>query len=175
VKRITAILTIASLISCISFLILLPISESLSLVKLQDHGHAVVPDASFAIGTYHCEVSRGRIWFFNDDYPYTGSIITFEGLWGGKKATPRTDWSWVISRYGIEQVSHIDDKGQSVGKERYSDLPGVYFRYFEWTDVPRPWWTLRVSLWYPIALSAVLPSWWLIGKMRCRRKKTAQA
>jgi hypothetical protein len=170
VKRTTSILTIASLVGCILFLVLLPVSELLSLPFFTTHGDAIDPHASFSIGIYHCGISRGGIWFFNDELPYTGSIIGFEGQWGGKKTTDRTDWSWVFKQqYGIEQVSHIDESGQSAGMSRYGDFPGIYYRHFEWWRQTLPWWTLRVSLWYPITLFAMLPVWWSIRRLRRRR------
>jgi hypothetical protein len=167
-KRITAILTIASAISCIAFLILLPASHWLKLPFYAHNGNDIEPHASLSIGTFHCGLSRGALWFFNDDLPYTGSIIGLEGTWAGKRTTDRTDWRWVVYRYGIEQVSHIDDKGQCAGKERACDVPGLYYRYFDWWNQKDSLWTLALSLWYPIALSTVLPSFWLIQHLRRR-------
>jgi hypothetical protein len=170
-KHITAILTIASTISCIAFLILLPISLRSHLPTPATHGNEIEPNASFSIGTFHCGISRGAIWFFNDDMAYTGSIIRLEGMWAGKHTVDRTDWRWVVNRYGVDQVSHIDEMGQCAGKDRGCDLPGIYYRYFEWWNQKDSWWTLAFSMWYPIALSAVLPSFWLIRRLYRRLRR----
>lgn len=168
VKRITAILTIASAISCGVFLILLPVSYWLRLPFFDDQGKTIEPHASLSVGPLHCGISHGALWLFNDDLPYTGSIIGFKGEWGGKRTTDRTDWRWVwiANHYGIEQVSHIDDNGQSAGKERACDFPGMAYRYFDWWNEKDSLWTFAVSLWYPIALSTVLPGNWLTQGLR---------
>jgi hypothetical protein len=175
VKRISATLTIASAVVGILSLILLPVSQSLRLPDYASHSDAIDPNASFSIGSFHCAISRGRIWYFNDELPYVGSILGMDGTWGGKRTTERTDWAWGTNRYAVEQASFIDDKGQSAGRARYGDVPGIYYRHFEWSNDPRPWWTLAASLWYPVALSAMLPSWWLIRKLRDRRQSAAHA
>ena len=159
-KRTVAILTIASAACCLLCLVLLAVGKSWYLPEYVNHGNDVDPHASFSIGSIHCGVSRGAVWLFNDDTAYTGSIITLKGTWGGRRTTERTDWSWHSKRYGIEQVTHIDDKGGVAGRARYGDFLGIYYRHFEWWDQARPWWTFAVSLWYLVALFAVLPGLW---------------
>ena len=158
-KRTNAILTIASAISCVALLILLPVSDRLRLPFFDDQRTSIEPHASFSIGRFHCGLSRGALWLFNDDLPYTGSIMGFKGTWAGKSTTDRIDWRWecVTNRCGIDQVSYIDDQGQSAGKARACTMPGVYYRYFDWWNETNSWWTLAFSLYYPIALSSVLP------------------
>jgi hypothetical protein len=165
-KRINSILTIASAISCAVLLILLPVSYRLRLPFFDDQGKSIEPHASLSLGPIRCGISRGALWLFNYDLPYTGSIIGIKGYWAGKRTTDRTDWrwEWVANRYRIEQVSHIDDNGQSAGKERFCDGPGMYYRYFDWWNEKDSLWTVAVSLWYPIALSTVLPGFWLINR-----------
>jgi hypothetical protein len=46
---------------------------------------------------------------------------------------------------------------------------GIYFRYFQ--DADGALWTLMVSLWYPIAISAVLPVVHMLS-LRNRRRST---
>lgn len=141
---------------------MLPVSLKL---KLPDFGpkFSIRPNASITIGELHCSISRLRLWFYNDDFPYTGSIIGVEGRWGGKATMERTDLCWSAKYYGLEQVSYIDAQGQLAGKARYGDLPGIYYRYFEWWDCPSPYWTLAVMLWYPAIFLAILPCLWLAG------------
>jgi hypothetical protein len=138
------------------------------LPSFADHGNEIEPHASISIGSFHCGLSRGALWFFNDDLPYTGSIISFDGMWAGKRTVDRTDWRWAVNHYGIEQVSHIDDQGQCAGEERAFDVPGMSYRYFDWWNQKDSLWTLAVSLWHPIALSTVLPSFWLVQRLRRR-------
>jgi hypothetical protein len=168
--RITAISTLVSAVICSLCLMLLLVSNWLNLPDFADSGNDIDSNASFSIGTFHCAISRGCVWFFNDDLPYTGSIMGLQGSWGGKRATERTDWCWRISHYGIDQMSYIDDQGQSAGKDRGADFPGIYYRHFEWANETSPWWTLAVSLWYPVAVSAILPSWWLIRRLSTPRR-----
>jgi hypothetical protein len=172
VKRIINSLTIASAIVCVSSLVMLPISESL---RLPDYaGTTIQPNASDAIGTCHAGISRGGIWFFNDELPYTGSIMNLEGSWGGKHTTERLDYDYGTREYGIAQVHFIDENGQSAGKKCGVDFPGIYYRYFDWWNQTRSWWTLRLSLWYPAVLGSVLPGWWLVQRLYRRRKAVAQ-
>lgn len=163
-KRFSIVCVVVSSLASTAFLILLPLSFFLELPDYADNGNSIEPNASISIGSFSCAASGGAIWLFTGEYPYSGSILTVEGVWGGIAATERTDWRWVVNRSGIEQVSHIDKTGRSVGKARYGDLPGVYYRHFEWLNPQTPWWTLCISLWYPIAITATLPSWWLVKR-----------
>jgi hypothetical protein len=175
VRRITAILAIVSFASSVLSLLLLPFSYGLDLPEHVRGSNDIDSKATFSIGSLHCGAVGGRLWFFNDVLPYTGSIISLEGSWGGKSTTQRTDWSWGFRRYGIAQESFIDDSGQAAGKDRYADFPGIYYRHFEWWNRTDPWWTLAVSLWYPAVLFAVLPSWCIIRKYRGPPKTDADA
>ena len=73
-----------------------------------------------------------RLVFFNDaEYgPYRGSII---GL--------------------------VDADGNAYPpmerEESFGDSWGVYYRHFQWPDSTL--WTLMVTLWYPVALFAIMP------------------
>ena len=85
-----------------------------------------------------------RIVFFNHpDGPYCGSII------------------------GI-----IDSEGNLhpplIREESFGDSWGIYYRYFQWADAKL--WTLMVSLWYPLAIFAILPTTrWIVPLFRRRR------
>jgi hypothetical protein len=54
--------------------------------------------------------------------------------------------------------------------EGFGDSWGIYFRYFQWPNTEL--WTLTVSLWYPMAIFAILPAIrWLAGSLRRRNRK----
>ncbi len=95
-----------------------------------------------------------RIAFFsNGEYgPYRGSMIGFVGA-DGKLDPP-------LKR-----------------KEGFGDSWGIYYRLFEWHDASL-WpdtklWTLMVSLWYPMAAFAVMPSIGLWRWIKCRSTSSA--
>lgn len=46
----------------------------------------------------------------------------------------------------------------------FGSSAGIYYRHFEWPDTTL--WTLMISLWYPIAVSALLPTRYLIRRSR---------
>jgi hypothetical protein len=118
---------------------------------------------------FRCIPFRGRLWIFTGDYPYQGSILTLKDgnrvNWGGEWTTEITEWEWVSGSNGISQQSFIDQAGQNRGKARYGDFPGIYYRHFEWWNTDEPWTTLRVSLFYLIGLSAILPLFWIRSKV----------
>ena len=79
--------------------------------------------------------SRGfdsRLVFFNDaEYgPYRGSVIELVGAEGSIHSP-------------LER------------EESFGDSWGIYFRRFQWSGSTL--WTLVVSLWYPVALLAIIP------------------
>ena len=98
--------------------------------------------------TFHVAV-WGREWdtrlvFFNDaEYgPYRGSIIAL-----------------------------VDDQGNGYPaferEVRFGDTAGIYHRYFRWPGGVTLW-TFMLSLWYPIALFAILPLRWCVVRCRAR-------
>ena len=102
---------------------------------------------SFGDGSHVSVWGRGidsRIVFFNDaEYgPYRGSIIGFRDA-DGKVFPP------------LERA------------EAFGDSWGIYYRYFEWSDSKL--WTLMVTLWYPIAFFAIMPSIGLLRWIKLRR------
>jgi len=54
----------------------------------------------------------------------------------------------------------------SLPQVRGGDFPGVYYRSFRIRAENT--WTLMVSLWYPILLSAIAPAAWIINRRRLR-------
>lgn len=104
-------------------------------------------------GDFHVAVwGRGldsRIVFFNDaEYgPYRGSIIGLVGP-DGNVYPP-------------------------LERERaFGDSWGIYYRYFQWSDSTL--WTLMVTLWYPIALFALIPMTRLLRSTLRRRATNAK-
>lgn len=164
-KRILDVTTIGSAVICSVFVILLPLSGSMELPGLSADGKNIVPNASVSVGPFRCAASERELWIFTGDAPYRGSIMNLEGMWDDVPATERRDWGWAFQRCGLEAVSFIDLLGQSAGRARYGDFPGVYYRHFEWRSSQNTWWTLCVSLWYPIGFAAMLPSWWLFRRL----------
>ena len=136
----------------------------------------VAHDSIAITSHFRCGISDGGIWFFSLDVPYTGSVrhggdeqgIYYEG--GRARAT--RDRSWVVGHFGFVQTSYAGDKGEFVGRDRSADLPGIYYRQFVWWKQEFPWWTLRVSLWHPIVLFAILPMLWVIRRRGFWFRKT---
>ena len=104
-------------------------------------GYVLNPsDHHISLGdSFHVGVSsRGldsRIVVFNDaDYgAYEGSVIDLVDRDGRGDPTLKRKIGW-------------------------GDSWGVYYRYFQWSDGTL--WTLMISLWYPIALLAIMPAVW---------------
>ncbi|MEX0702389.1 MAG: hypothetical protein WD069_09865 [Planctomycetales bacterium] len=90
-----------------------------------------------------------RIVFFNDvEYgPYCGSII---GL--------------------IDADGNVHPPRER--EEAFGDSWGIYYRYFQWPESTL--WTLMVSLWYAVAVFAIMPSVCLL-RWTLRRRATNAA
>lgn len=108
----------------------------------------------------------GNITFFNNDYPYGGSIIS---LGTGEKPTYERIWYFWI--YGFSHVVYTDKLGRVTEFMYCCDLPGIYFRYFKSPSFTI--WTLTVGLWLPLLLFSLLPSIqvlkWERGKGKSKR------
>jgi hypothetical protein len=89
--------------------------------------------------------SLGRLVLFSDGKygPYRGSLIALSDGKGGSMPPIDRRVSW-------------------------GDSCGIYFRYWRWANGPAVW-TLTVSLWYPLLLSAVLPAFCVGRRARFRR------
>lgn len=83
----------------------------------------------FSLGKdFHIAITKnwgGNFVFFNQDSPYTGSIIKFAG--------DKTIKEWGLTGWGI------------------------YFRHIDNSVQKSVWWTLMISLWYPIIMFGALP------------------
>jgi hypothetical protein len=57
------------------------------------------------------------------------------------------------------------------------DAPGIYYRLHRYAvgDLIFPngfeWWTLRISIWYPLVITAILPAIWLPRRLRALRRR----
>jgi hypothetical protein len=168
--RITGILTVASGIASAFMLILLPVSYDTNIADVDSSTRRLTSPASIPIlSCFRCGVYRGGIWFFTGDVPYMGSsthAADESGILGeGGHAREIRDWCCGAGCYGFLQVTYVADNRVFVGRDRAADLPGVYYRYFEWWNSPRPWSTLRISLWLPILVFAVLPVSWFVRQL----------
>lgn len=165
--------TVFSAICCLASLLLLPLSHFLELPSFDSDGEVDL-NGAVSIGSLSIAATRGHLWLFTGELPYTGSIISLEGSWDRVAAKEQRDWGWVHGRNGIEQVSYIDQSGSSVGKARYGDFPGIYYRYFDWRSSKTPWWTLAINFYWLIAVTSLLPSWWLIKRYGANLKYTTR-
>lgn len=98
---------------------------------LSSWDHHVSFGDSCHIGVWNRGLDSRLVVFSDSDYgPYRGSII---GL--------------------------VDANGNVYPplkrRAAYGDAWGIYYRYFQWADAKL--WTLMVSLWYPIAILAIMP------------------
>ena len=168
-KRITNITTVASAVLCCLFFVLLPVSYHLTLTDFDSQSRRVVSHDSVAMTSHsRCGISNGGIWLFSLDVPYTGSVRHLGDergvLYEGGHARRTRDRSWIVGHFGFVQTSYTGEEDEFVGRDRGADLPGIYYRHFIWGKQTAPWWTLRVSLWYPIVLFAILPLFWMIRR-----------
>ena len=46
---------------------------------------------------------------------------------------------------------------------------GLYFRLIKHADTNETWWTLMVSLWYPIIIFGILPLVFVVKKLRAAK------
>jgi len=109
-----------------------------------DHSLSVTRD--FHVGVRARGLDARLVCFNDKDYrPYTGSIIQL-----------------------------VDSQGNVypplLRETRVGDSCGVYYRYFRSKDAIL--WTLMISLWYPVALFAVLPTLCAVKSLRCRAHRS---
>lgn len=168
-KRVVGAATAFSAACCVALLLLIPLSFLLELPSIGSGGD-IDPKGAVSVGSLSVVASGGNLWLYTGELPYRGSIITTEGMWDGVSVSEQLDWGWDYRRIGFGQVSYIDQTGSSAGLERYGDFPGLYYRYFRWRSSQYPWWTLRLGLFFPIALTAILPTWWLTKKFGEKRR-----
>jgi hypothetical protein len=114
----------------------------------------------------------GMLEIFNDSQsgPYSGSIVALS------ERPPKAVWDWRVSEnYGAGKEIIFDGKGAIQVIATGADFPGIYYRYFQWPNKPKPLWTLMVSLWYPLFLFSILPSVWILHRCHLRMKRKPDA
>jgi hypothetical protein len=176
-KHIRIILTIASGIVCCLLLIIFLVSYHLDLSNFSGKGGKGLPNDSIALAShFRLGFYEGSMWFYSYEVPYMGSIRRLADekgvIYKNGHAHEVRDWYWHVGDYGIAQDTLIGERREFVEKDRYVDLPGIYFRYFDEVDSPPPYWTLIMSLWYPISLFAILPALWIYRRACFRIKKS---
>ncbi len=178
-KRLRTISTAASVIVCCALVIMLPVSYHRGPWTFDEKSRKISPTDSVALTShFHLGFFSGGVWFYGHEIPYMGSIRSMSDdkgiIYKGGHTHEDHNLSWYAGDYGIAQTTLIGERGEFVEKDRYCDLPGVYFRCFDEADNPRPDWTLMVSIWYLILLFAILPTLWIYRRVRFRlaKKKT---
>src|ERR1035437_7135389 len=177
-NRTSTALAAVSSVACLTLIIATVVGyrldqESRSLLDEKRHGIAMTPH-------FHIRFSEFGVWFYSEDLPYHGSVRALVDEKGnlyygdGRRARPIRDRLWHLGNCGVrlEEMANLDD--QTVRREISCNLPGVYYRRFEWIG-ERPDWTLMVSCWYPFLLFSGLPVWWIFRWWRSRPKLTLQS
>jgi hypothetical protein len=125
--------------------------------QTSDHASDSIPVTS----NYRLGFENGGAWFYTDAMPYRGSMM---GV-ADENNPPQVIGEWHWGHFGFV---HIEYPKPSLPDETLLDLPGIYFRRFSQAGSP-PWATLRISLWLPMAILAIVPSLWVIH-YRCFRR-----
>jgi hypothetical protein len=111
----------------------------------------------------------GRLVFFNNAQygPYRGSIMNF----GGENTHEvQSGWFYANHHYDFGQITSTNSNG-TIDRLKLCDLPGIYFRHFQFHDQANTLWTLMLSLWYPLILFSILPVVWIFSCWRSKRSK----
>ena len=164
-KRILNILTVASAIAFCFFVVIWPVSYEMNLSRSLATGKYEPSDSIPLPAQYHLGFEEGGMWFFSHPTPYRGSII---GMTSANDPPPYR-WFWHIGFFGFGHEIHYGHEHRS---ERTCDFPGIYFRRFWWFDDNPPYTTLRLSLWYQVFLSAILPLLWVLRRRRLGVQKS---
>ena len=176
-RRFLAILTAVSGIGCVLLGIILPISYYIRVSSYDDKSRKWVQTYSIGLEThFRMGFEDGGVWFYNYEHPWFGGIRHMADetgvIYKGGHAHKVNDFVWHIGGdYGIYQTSLIGERGEFLDKERDCRLPGIYYCYFNPADYPPPEWTLKISLWYPILLFAILPALRIYKCVRLRIQK----
>lgn len=175
-KRLRTILTVASGIGCVLLGIIFPISYHIKVASLSNQSKNWIQPYSIGFGIhFRVGFENGGLRFYNYEHPWWGGIRHMSDeksiIYKGGHAHFVKDYLWHIGgNYGFIQETLIGEKGEFVDKERGCQLPGIYYDYFDAADYPPPYWTLEISLWYLIALFAILPALWIYKSVRLRMK-----
>jgi hypothetical protein len=166
VKRTLTTLTLLSAVVLCFLLVMWPVSYFLNLSRSLSTGKLAPSDSISITPQYHLGFERGSMWFYTYEMPYRGSIMW---LGGGTNDPPPVVREWTLGDYGFSHV--VRSNSSEKMSRRACDLPGIYFRRFWGFDDKLPYTTLRMSLWLPILLSAILPLLWIFRRNRLRLSK----
>lgn len=158
-KRLPKIATIASAIILGLLVIIWPVSYSLNLVRGIRTGKLAPSDSITLISGYRLGFENGAAWFYNYEMPWFGGTI---GLSDGPNAPKPVVRHWCFGGYGWGYEKHYDKQNKLTEIDSGCDFPGIYCRRF-WTQGHDPaYTTLRISLCYPLLLSAIFPLLWIL-------------
>jgi len=150
------------------FLVIIwPVSYRLDLSRNIGSRTLTPSDSILITPHYHLGFENGAAWLYTYEMPYRGSIVWLSNT----NDPPPIRRLWYLGDYGFGHVIRHGKQGRSLS-ERSCDLPGVYFRRFWSFDNNLPDTTLRVSLWYPTLLLAVLPSLQVFRRSGLRVRKS---
>jgi hypothetical protein len=115
---------------------------------------------------YRLGFEDGAVWIYNYKMPYRGGIM----LLASTNDPPSINRFFGLGDYGFGHKTDFERHNKISMTENYCDLPGIYFRQFWDPGQGSAYATLRVSLWYPALLSAVLPLCWISRHVVFRKK-----
>lgn len=177
-KRCHTIMTVASGIGCALLGIVFPISYHVRVSSYDETSRKWIQTYSIGSGThFRMGFEDGGVWFYNYEHPWVGGMRHMADekgvIYKGGHAHRVNDFAWHIGwDYGIYQFSLVGEHGEFVDKERDCRLTGIFYCYFSPADYPPPEWTLKISLWYPILLFAILPALSVYKRARLWMKKS---
>ena len=151
--------------SFLFFVVIWPVSYEMNLSRNMGRGKLAPSDSIPLPAHYHLGFEEGGMWLYTYEMPYRGSIIGMTST----NDPPPFRWYWQIGFFGF---GHEITFGHEHMSERVCDFPGIYFRRFWRFDDNPPYTTLRLSLWYPVFLSAILPLLWALRRRRLGVQKS---
>jgi hypothetical protein len=167
-KSTFAISTMVSVVAFCFLMVIWPVSYHMDLSRGLGSGKLIPSDSIPIVPDYRLGFERGRVWLYNYDIPYRGSIV-----WISSTNDPAPIiQGWGLGEWGYNHSIRVSKTGKLKLSERACDLPGVYFRRFWDFNNSPPYTTLEISLWYPVLLSAILPSLWVLRKIRVTPSKS---
>ena len=88
--------------------------------------------------------------------------LTVTKLWGGQLILFNQEAPYTGGIYAMSGDKTVSAKGW--------DGFGIYFRLIKDTKMVGSWWTLMISLWYPVIIFAILPVTFAVKKWRAKGK-----
>lgn len=130
----------------------------------------------FTVANNDVEDMRGcYLYFFNQGVPYEYNVVFAPFVPSG--LTNETHLNFFGYHFGSAQ--HI---GKMLGttdgdreRDTYMEGNGIYYTHmFHIVDKKWDWWTLMISLWYPIIIFSILPAIFVVTKLRCKKLASKQ-